>query len=189
MTLLSKVLITKLRSVNTVETRQYLSQYHKAAKALLVLIPLLGITYLIVIYGPDEGVQSHIFSILQAFLLSIQVSWLFTPRTCEVSFSRWWWDSLESKLILIFIYALASCRIEGFFGGIDLLFLQHWGPAGFEASHEPLARSKKFEFGKFHSKSSLHNVQRLFTQITNREHSVSSNDPEKVKISFSSQIN
>jgi 7 transmembrane receptor (Secretin family) len=63
-----KVLITKLRSANTIETRQY----RKAAKALLVLIPLLGITYLIVIAGPNEGLQGHLFQILQAFLLSIQ---------------------------------------------------------------------------------------------------------------------
>jgi len=63
-----KVLITKLRSANTVETRQY----RKASKALLVLIPLLGITYLVVIAGPNEGVESHIFAILRAFLLSIQ---------------------------------------------------------------------------------------------------------------------
>jgi corticotropin releasing hormone receptor 1 len=68
--LTQKVLITKLRSANSIETRQY----HKAAKALLVLIPLLGITYLIVLYGPDGGVESHIFSILQAVLLSTQVS-------------------------------------------------------------------------------------------------------------------
>lgn len=63
-----QVLITKLRSANTVETRQY----RKASKALLVLIPLLGITYLIVIAGPDEGLESHIFAVLRAFLLSIQ---------------------------------------------------------------------------------------------------------------------
>ena len=62
------MLITKLRSANTVETRQY----RKASKALLVLIPLLGITYLVVIAGPNEGVESHIFAILRAFLLSIQ---------------------------------------------------------------------------------------------------------------------
>ena len=64
-----QVLITKLRSANTVETRQY----RKASKALLVLIPLLGITYLIVIAGPDQGVESHIFAFIRAFLLSIQV--------------------------------------------------------------------------------------------------------------------
>lgn len=63
-----EVLITKLRSANTVETRQY----RKASKALLVLIPLLGITYLIVIAGPDEGLKSHIFAVLRAVLLSIQ---------------------------------------------------------------------------------------------------------------------
>ncbi|CRL06927.1 CLUMA_CG019597, isoform A [Clunio marinus] len=62
------VLITKLRSANTIETRQY----RKASKALLVLIPLLGITYLIVIAGPNEGLESHIFAILRAFLISIQ---------------------------------------------------------------------------------------------------------------------
>lgn len=65
-----KVLITKLRSANTVETRQY----RKAAKALLVLIPLFGITYLVVLAGPNEGgVISHMFAIVRALLLSTQV--------------------------------------------------------------------------------------------------------------------
>lgn len=65
-----KVLITKLRSANTVETRQY----RKASKALLVLIPLLGITYLVVLAGPNEGVGSYIFVVARAFLLSTQVN-------------------------------------------------------------------------------------------------------------------
>uniref|UniRef100_A0A1B0GFQ1 G-protein coupled receptors family 2 profile 2 domain-containing protein n=1 Tax=Glossina morsitans morsitans TaxID=37546 RepID=A0A1B0GFQ1_GLOMM len=65
------VLITKLRSANTVETRQY----RKAAKALLVLIPLFGITYLVVLAGPNEGgIMSHMFAILRSVLLSTQVS-------------------------------------------------------------------------------------------------------------------
>lgn len=63
------MLITKLRSANTAETRQY----HKASKALLVLIPLFGLTYLIVLYGPNEGVGKKIFDIARAFLLSTQV--------------------------------------------------------------------------------------------------------------------
>ncbi|EDS32490.1 diuretic hormone receptor [Culex quinquefasciatus] len=62
------VLITKLRSANTVETRQY----RKASKALLVLIPLLGITYLVVLAAPAEGVVSDIFAVARALLLSTQ---------------------------------------------------------------------------------------------------------------------
>ena len=63
------MLITKLRSANTAETRQY----RKASKALLVLIPLFGLTYLIVLYGPNEGIGKKIFDIARAFLLSTQV--------------------------------------------------------------------------------------------------------------------
>lgn len=67
-----QVLITKLRSANTAETRQY----RKASKALLVLIPLFGLTYLIVLYGPNEGMGKKIFDIARALLLSTQVSTL-----------------------------------------------------------------------------------------------------------------
>jgi corticotropin releasing hormone receptor 1 len=68
------VLITKLRSANTVETQQY----HKAAKALLVLMPLLGITYVITIYAPTPDKKSEIiFECIRAVLLSTQVSHLF----------------------------------------------------------------------------------------------------------------
>lgn len=58
-----------MRSANTQETRQY----RKATKALLVLIPLLGITYLVVMAGPNEGVGSYIFAVARALLLSTQV--------------------------------------------------------------------------------------------------------------------
>lgn len=66
-----KVLITKLRSANTAETRQY----RKASKALLVLIPLLGITYLVLLTGPQDGVLRYIFDVFRPLLLSTQVSW------------------------------------------------------------------------------------------------------------------
>lgn len=69
------MLITKLRSANTAETRQY----RKASKALLVLIPLFGLTYLIVLYGPNEGIGRQIFDIARAFLLSTQVKVCFIP--------------------------------------------------------------------------------------------------------------
>ncbi|XP_042895121.1 diuretic hormone receptor isoform X1 [Parasteatoda tepidariorum] len=73
------VLITKLRAANTVESRQYRkrpmsSNYHitKAAKALLVLIPLLGVTYIVVIATPDHRTARVVFSYAQALLLSTQ---------------------------------------------------------------------------------------------------------------------
>lgn len=62
------VLITKLRSAHTLETRQY----YKASKALLVLIPLFGITYLLVLTGPEQGISRSFFEAIRAFLLSTQ---------------------------------------------------------------------------------------------------------------------
>jgi len=62
------VLITKLRATNNAETQQY----RKATKALLVLIPLLGITYILVITGPAEGVSATIYDYVTAVLLSTQ---------------------------------------------------------------------------------------------------------------------
>lgn len=64
------VLITKLRSANTVETQQY----HKAAKALLVLMPLLGITYIITIYCPPNSEWTIPITRIRCVLLSTQVS-------------------------------------------------------------------------------------------------------------------
>ena len=69
-TMLLQVLITKLRSANSVETQQY----RKGSKALLVLIPLLGLTYVLVIAGPTEGLIAIYFSHIRAVLLSTQVS-------------------------------------------------------------------------------------------------------------------
>lgn len=66
---LLQVLITKLWSANNVETQQY----RKASKALLVLIPLLGVTYILVIAGPTEGQVANAFSYTRAILLSTQV--------------------------------------------------------------------------------------------------------------------
>ncbi|XP_014234213.1 diuretic hormone receptor-like [Trichogramma pretiosum] len=62
------VLITKLRSANNAETQQY----RKAAKALLVLIPLLGVTYILVLAGPTEGQAANMFTYARAVLLSSQ---------------------------------------------------------------------------------------------------------------------
>ncbi|XP_071644590.1 diuretic hormone receptor isoform X2 [Temnothorax longispinosus] len=66
--MIMRVLITKLWSSNNVETQQY----RKASKALLVLIPLLGVTYVLVIAGPTEGQVANAFSYARAILLSSQ---------------------------------------------------------------------------------------------------------------------
>lgn len=60
------VLITKLRSATSQETQQS----RKAAKALVVLMPLLGITYVLVLIGPKKW---PLFEHTRAFLLSTQV--------------------------------------------------------------------------------------------------------------------
>lgn len=39
-----------------------------------MLLPLLGITYLVVMAGPNEGVGSYIFGVVRALLLSTQVN-------------------------------------------------------------------------------------------------------------------
>ena len=69
----SKVLITKLGSANNAETQQY----RKATKALIVLIPLLGVTYILVLAGPTEGTVANMFTFMRAILLSLQVSIIF----------------------------------------------------------------------------------------------------------------
>lgn len=70
------VLITKLRSANTLETQQY----RKAAKALLVLMPLLGITFVLTIAVPsNDELTRNIFEYIRAVLLSTQVSYIYLP--------------------------------------------------------------------------------------------------------------
>ncbi|XP_025992418.2 diuretic hormone receptor isoform X1 [Solenopsis invicta] len=66
--MIMRVLITKLWSSNNVETQQY----RKASKALLVLIPLLGVTYVLVIAGPTKGQVANAFYYARAVLLSSQ---------------------------------------------------------------------------------------------------------------------
>nr|CAH7747949.1 unnamed protein product [Callosobruchus chinensis] len=79
------VLITKLRTSNSLE----MQQYHKAAKALLVLTPLLGITYVVTIYSPgitDDRVD--VFECARAVLLSTQVQVSLEGSDRKISTSR-----------------------------------------------------------------------------------------------------
>ncbi|XP_042149737.1 diuretic hormone receptor [Ixodes scapularis] len=62
------VLITKLRAATSVESQQY----RKAAKALLVLIPLLGVSYILVIWTPQHKTAKVIFTYVQITLFSTQ---------------------------------------------------------------------------------------------------------------------
>ena len=83
------VLITKLRSANTVETQQY----HKASKALLVLMPLLGVTYVLTVTFPvADETTINIFIYVRAVLLSTQVSEL------AVKWGNVWWIKLYMSL-------------------------------------------------------------------------------------------
>lgn len=63
------VLITKLRSSNSIESKQR----RKAAKALLVLIPLLGVGYMLVLVTPTHPTAKWVFQYSQAVLVSTQV--------------------------------------------------------------------------------------------------------------------
>lgn len=68
---LLQVLITKLRSATSVETQQS----RKATKALLVLIPLLGMTYVLTLAAPPDGATgAAVYAAVRACLLSTQVS-------------------------------------------------------------------------------------------------------------------
>ena len=91
-------MITKLRSANTLETRQY----HKAAKALLVLIPLFGLTYLVVLAAPGEGIVAMIFAFARAILLSTQVSFLPMLYVLTVTFYFFLLIGLFCFIILLF---------------------------------------------------------------------------------------
>nr|XP_046920088.1 diuretic hormone receptor-like isoform X2 [Dermatophagoides farinae] len=62
------VLITKLRSSNSIESKQR----RKAAKALLVLIPLLGVGYMLVLVTPTHPTAKWVFQYSQAVLVSTQ---------------------------------------------------------------------------------------------------------------------
>ncbi|KAL8573261.1 hypothetical protein ACOMHN_006672 [Nucella lapillus] len=63
------VLVTKLRASNSLETQQY----RKAVRAILVLFPLLGLTYLLMFYGPATDTDLYrIFQYMNAVLQTLQ---------------------------------------------------------------------------------------------------------------------
>ncbi|KAG8014235.1 Corticotropin-releasing factor receptor 2 [Nibea albiflora] len=65
-----RILMTKLRASTTSET----IQYRKAVKATLVLLPLLGITYMLFFVNPGEDdISQIVFIYFNSFLQSFQV--------------------------------------------------------------------------------------------------------------------
>lgn len=78
-------------------------QYRKATKALLVLIPLFGISYLVLIAGPTEGVGNHIFNAIRAFLLSTQV------YKDQITYTHNMQDALTKSMLFIRRVSLCPC--------------------------------------------------------------------------------
>lgn len=67
----NKVLITKIRSTKSAETHNY----KKATKALLVLIPLLGITFCLDMINPSStGLLVNIYKFSKVVIISTQVN-------------------------------------------------------------------------------------------------------------------
>uniref|UniRef100_A0A3P8VRF3 Corticotropin releasing hormone receptor 1 n=1 Tax=Cynoglossus semilaevis TaxID=244447 RepID=A0A3P8VRF3_CYNSE len=81
-----RILMTKLRASTTSET----IQYRKAVKATLVLLPLLGITYMLFFVNPGEDKVSQIvFIYFNSFLESFQAGWYFVRSAVRKRFHRW----------------------------------------------------------------------------------------------------
>ncbi|CAB4057683.1 CRHR1 [Lepeophtheirus salmonis] len=88
------VVITKLRSPNC-SSEDNNHQHWKATKALLVIIPLLGITYMITIYAPSNGsVFANVLQHIRALLLSTQ-GFAVTLPYCFLN-TEFWCHSLTT---------------------------------------------------------------------------------------------
>ena len=72
------IVICKLKSENVASESH--RQHWRAAKALLVIFPLLGISYIITLVVPPQGVTGHrVFQYVRALLLSLQVIYCYIP--------------------------------------------------------------------------------------------------------------
>lgn len=65
-----RVLITKLKVTHQAES----SLYMKAVRATLILVPLLGIQYVLLPYKPGGRVSSEIYDYIMHILMHYQVS-------------------------------------------------------------------------------------------------------------------
>lgn len=65
-----RVLITKLKVTHQAES----SLYMKAVRATLILVPLLGIQYVLLPYKPEGRASSEIYDYIMHILMHYQVS-------------------------------------------------------------------------------------------------------------------
>lgn len=126
-----KVLIIKLRSAATAETRQY----NKASKALLVLIPLLGITYLVVWYVPENGAASAI----RAALLSTQVN--------SITYLILLYCFIINYFINILYFFVHKQTKKGIFRCAVVLLFEFGGETSASSSNHNLAWKTKYRNG------------------------------------------
>uniref|UniRef100_A0A3B3UUS2 Corticotropin-releasing factor receptor 1 n=1 Tax=Poecilia latipinna TaxID=48699 RepID=A0A3B3UUS2_9TELE len=81
-----RILMTKLRASTTSET----IQYRKAVKATLVLLPLLGITYMLFFVNPGKDeISQMVFIYFNSFLVSFQM--------CSLVVYSWVWCWLQVR--------------------------------------------------------------------------------------------
>lgn len=159
------MLITKLRSANTVETQQY----RKASKALLVLIPLLGITYLVILTGPEDIINNFVYAVLRALLISTQVRYGRVFVQCP------------SRSTLIYHYFEIRKRIHiisilnlGIFSIPSILLFKLRSETSHTPSTVKLARTTKYcirqSFGA--SKTAVWHFEGVFRSIEDWKHTV-----------------
>ncbi|XP_074659289.1 corticotropin-releasing factor receptor 2-like [Tubulanus polymorphus] len=90
-----RILITKLRASNTFET----AQVRKAAKAMIVLFPLLGITQLLMFLGPSSTTSNK--TLYKAYLICnallqpsqgifVALIYCFLNAEVKAAVNRWW---------------------------------------------------------------------------------------------------
>ncbi|CAG03022.1 unnamed protein product, partial [Tetraodon nigroviridis] len=116
-----RILMTKLRASTTSET----IQYRKAVKATLVLLPLLGITYMLFFVNPGEDeISKIVFIYFNSFLESFQV------RRCSFELNQ---PAKLSSLMHTLLFLAGLLRL-----GV-LLLPEQRGALGCEETLPPMA--------------------------------------------------
>lgn len=103
-----RVLVTKLRDTHRAESNMYM----KAVRATLILVPLLGIQFVIIPWRPENRLAGEVFDYIMHILMNYQV--LIASATTTAC-------SLNTSLLLI-----VNICFSGVTGGDDILLFQ-WG--------------------------------------------------------------